>query len=346
VENQRSRIYWISQIAGWTAFFTVNFFFPSGKNILSTPNILYHSLLIPSAILLTHLYRLLIIRKHWLQKTILTQLLIAIISGYALSVSFLILEYFLNISIFGSSYKPGVLDIAISIVNFWFVFFVWSVGYYFYHYLLHIRRSEINSLKIQATLKEAELHKLKSQLNPHFMFNALNSIRALIDEDPKKAKQAVTKISSILRQTLSLEKDRLISFDREMELVQDYLDLEKIRFEERLHYTFELSPASGHYRLPPMILQTLVENAIKHGISNLTEGGMITIKTTIQKDQRMLIEISNSGSYNPEATPQSGYGIKNTRDRLAHVFADDASFSIFNEKFYVKTQIVIPLYSN
>jgi LytS/YehU family sensor histidine kinase len=199
---------------------------------------------------------------------------------------------------------------------------------------------------MQATLKEAELNKLKSQLNPHFMFNAMNSIRALIGEDPKKAKEAVTKLSSILRQTLTLEKNKLIPFDREMQLVKDYLDLEMIRFEERLHCTFDIEPGSHHYNVPPMILQTLVENAIKHGISNLSEGGMITIKTQILKNKKLLIEISNSGHYNPEATPVSGYGLKNTRDRLAHVFADEASFSIFNEKFFVKTQIVIPLYKN
>ena len=342
---QRRKIYWIAQIVGWLAFFTVNFFFPPGKNELTTNNILYHSSLIPAAILLTHLYRFLIIRKHWLQKTVLTQLLIAIVSGYVLSLAFLVLQYSLNIAIFGYNNQLTVIDVAISLINFWFVFVVWSIVYYFYHYLLHIRKSEINSLKIQTTLKEAELNKLKSQLNPHFMFNALNSIRALIDEDPKKAKQAVTKISAILRQTLSLEKNRLISFDREMELVKDYLDLEQIRFEERLHYTFEIEPGSNRYQVPPMILQTLVENAIKHGISNLTEGGIITIKTTVLKNEKLQIEISNSGHYNPDATPQSGYGIKNTRDRLAHVFADEASFSIFNEKFFVKTQIVIPLYS-
>ncbi len=342
---QRRKIYWIAQIVGWTAFFAVNFFFPPGKNALTANNILYHVTLVPSAILLTHIYRLLIIRKHWLQKTILTQLLIAIVSGYLLSSLFLILQYALNSSIFGYYNRLSIIDVSISVINFWFVFVVWSIFYYFYHYLLHIRKSEISSLKIQTTLKEAELNKLKSQLNPHFMFNALNSIRALIDEDPKKAKQAVTKISSILRQTLSLEKNKLISFDREMELVKDYLDLEKIRFEERLHYSFEIEPGSNRYQVPPMILQTLVENAIKHGISNLTEGGMITIKTIVLKNEKLQIEISNSGHYNPEATPQSGYGIKNTRDRLAHVFADEASFSIFNEKFFVKTQIVIPLYS-
>src|SRR4051812_9570090 len=137
---QRSRIYWISQVAGWLVFFTVNFLFPPGKNELTKNNILYHLTLIPSAILLTHLYRMLIKRKHWLQKTVLTQLLIAILSGYVLSSAFIIIQLCLNISFFGYSNQLGAIDIAISLINFWFVFVVWSVSYYFYHYLLNIRK--------------------------------------------------------------------------------------------------------------------------------------------------------------------------------------------------------------
>lgn len=343
---QKSRIYWIAQILGWSAYFTVSFFYAKSQDPYSRQDIIYYASLVPAAILITHLYRLLILRQHWLQRPVLTQLMIAIISGYALSIVFLSLRYLLNLVVFGTAGELSWIESAIQVINFWFVFFVWSIGYYFYHYLQNIRKVEIQQLRMKATLKEAELNKLKSQLNPHFMFNAMNSIRALIDEDPKKAKEAVTKLSSILRQTLTLEKNVLIPFDREMQLVKDYLDLELIRFEERLHCEYDIEAGSHHYNVPPMILQTLVENAIKHGISNLTEGGMITIKSQIRKDSKLLIEISNSGTYNPEITPQSGYGIKNTRDRLAHVFADEASFSIFNEKFFVKTQIVIPLYKN
>ncbi len=344
---QKSRIYWIAQILGWAAYFTISFILEfRGKAIYTNQDVIYYASLVPAAILLTHIYRFIILRQHWLHRPVLTQLMIAIISGYALSIVFLSLRYALNLVIFRQADELTLIEAAIQVINFWFVFFVWSVGYYFYHYLQTIRKVEIQQLKMKATLKEAELNKLKSQLNPHFMFNAMNSIRALIDEDPKKAKEAVTKLSSILRQTLTLEKNKLIPFEREMQLVKDYLDLELIRFEERLHCSYEIEPGSHHYNVPPMILQTLVENAIKHGISNLTEGGMITIRTTLLKNKKLQIEISNSGTYNPEATPASGYGIKNTRDRLAHVFADEASFSIFNEKFFVKTQIVIPLYKN
>jgi two-component system, LytTR family, sensor kinase len=341
---QKSRIYWIAQIIGWSAFFTINFFLSPVKDKYTPLDIVYYASLVPAAILVTHVYRWLILRMNWLNRSVLTQLMIAIISAYVLSTLFLSLQYLLNYAVLGTGFRFSFIDAAIQIISFWFVFFVWSMVYYFYHYLQAIRKVEIQQLRMQATLKEAELNKLKSQLNPHFMFNAMNSIRALIDENPKKAKEAVTKLASILRQTLTLEKNKLISFDQEMQLVKDYLDLEKIRFEERLHCQYEIASGSHHYNVPPMILQTLVENAIKHGISNLTEGGMITIRTDVLKNRKLQIEISNSGTYNPNATPQSGYGIKNTRDRLAHVFGEEAGFSIFNEKFFVKTQIIIPLY--
>ena len=112
---------------------------------------------------------------------------------------------------------------------------------------------------------------LKSQLNPHFIFNALNSIRALVDENPGKSKNAITQLSNILRNSLQIDKNRLTSFTDEMKTVQDYLELESIRFEERLEVDIKLHPNSDQFQIPPLMIQTLVENSIKHGISNLKE---------------------------------------------------------------------------
>jgi two-component system LytT family sensor kinase len=341
---QKIRIYWITQLTGWFIYFTLNFFFFSFKNYSSARDVLFHLLLIPSAVLLTHAFRYFIIKKKWLEQPVLVQVGIAIIASLLLSFAFFFIQYVLNAILFGASAKLSVVDFWQAILNFSFVFFVWSVFYFSFHYIRNYRKAEIQQLRMQASLKEAELNKLKSQLNPHFMFNAMNSIRALIDENPQKAKQAVTQLSNILRQTLTLEKNKLISFDDEMTLVKDYLALEKIRFEERLNYTLQIDEASSHYKIPPMLLQTLVENAIKHGISKLTEGGIVSINTKQEAEGKKLkIEICNSGTYNPEENPQSGYGIQNTKDRLRFVFADDASFLIVNENHLVKTEIIIPL---
>ncbi len=341
---QKIRIYWITQLIGWFIYFTLNFFFFSFKNYSSVRDVLYHLLLVPSAVLLTHAFRYFIIKKKWLEQPVFVQVGVVIIASLILSFAFFCIQYILNILLFGASVKLSVVDFFVAILNFSFVFFVWSVFYFSFHYIRNYRKAEIQQLRMQTSLKEAELNKLKSQLNPHFMFNAMNSIRALIDENPQKAKQAVTQLANILRQTLTLEKNKLISFDDEITLVKDYLALEKTRFEERLNYTLELDEASSQYRIPPMLLQTLVENAIKHGISKLTEGGIVSITTKQKAESKKLhIEICNSGIYTPDENPQSGYGIQNTKDRLRFVFADEASFLIVNENQLVKTQIVIPL---
>jgi len=337
---QKSRIYWITQLIGWLTYFTVNFFF---FYTVSAKDILFHLLLVPSAILLTHIFRYFIVIKNWLQKPVFVQIIIAIIASLLLSPVFISIQYFLTTLIFETAQKLSAISFLQSLINFWFVFFVWSVLYFSFHYIRNYRKAEIQQLKMQSSLKEAELNKLKSQLNPHFMFNAMNSIRALIDENPQKAKEAVTQLSNILRQTLTLEKNKVISFDDEMTLVKDYLALEKIRFEERLNYSIKLDESSSQYKIPPMLLQTLVENAIKHGISKLTLGGVVNISSKQLENKKLQIEIINTGNYNPDENPQSGYGLANTKNRLAFVFADDASFSIVNENDTVKTQIVIPL---
>lgn len=341
---QKTRIYWLTQLTGWFIYFTLNFFFFSFKNYSSARDVVFHLLLVPAAIILTHTFRYFIIKKKWLQKSILIQISIVLAASLLLSFTFFLIQYILNVFLFSTSAKLSIVDFLVAILNFSFVFFVWSVFYFSFHYIRNYRMAEIQQLKMQTSLKEAELNKLKSQLNPHFMFNAMNSIRALIDENPQKAKQAVTQLANILRQTLTLEKNKLIPFDDEIILVRDYLALEKTRFEERLNFTLEIDETSSQYKIPPMLLQTLVENAIKHGISKLTEGGIVSITTKQQvESKKLLIEIYNSGTYIPDENLQSGYGIQNTKDRLKFVFADDANFLIVNENHIVKTQIVIPL---
>src|SRR5690606_13739152 len=108
-----------------------------------------------------------------------------------------------------------------------------------------------------------------------------NSVRALVDEDPVKAKSAITQLSNILRYSLIMDKHKVIPFAEELNTVKDYLNLELIRFEERLKVVYEIEPAAFHYKIPPMMLQTIVENAIKHGISNLMKGGVIEIKCNL-----------------------------------------------------------------
>lgn len=219
------------------------------------------------------------------------------------------------------------------------IFFWWSVLYFTYYYFERYNRS----LKYEASVIEIELNNLKSQLNPHFIFNALNSIRALVDENPSKSKQAINQLSNILRNSLASDKKDLTGFDDELKTVKDYLGLESIRFEERLKTEFDIDPNSQRFLVPPLMIQTLVENGIKHGISKLTAGGIIQVKTIVEKD-RLKIRIRNSGHLvNGIKRSKGGLGLKNTAQRLKLIYSGAASFRIINENDnFVLTEIIIP----
>jgi LytS/YehU family sensor histidine kinase len=252
--------------------------------------------------------------------------------------------YFLRIPF---SYLLGIYDYDVvfdvgNIGGFSFyytvIFFLWYVLYFTYHYFDQYNKS----LKYEASMVQIELNNLKSQLNPHFIFNALNSIRALVDENPLKSKQAINQLSNILRKSLVSDKKGLTKFEDELKIVKDYLGLEHIRFEERLKAEFEIHPDSHKFYVPPLMIQTLVENGIKHGISRLPAGGVIQMKTLVEND-RLKILIRNSGHLNGERMTKGGLGLKNTVQRLKLIYGDEASFRIVNENDnFVITEIIIP----
>jgi LytS/YehU family sensor histidine kinase len=256
-----------------------------------------------------------------------------------------LIYYFLRIplSLLLGIYDKNVLFDPISIWGlssvYAVIFFLWYVLYFTFHYFDQYNKG----LKYEASMVQIELNNLKSQLNPHFIFNALNSIRALVDENPLKSKQAINQLSTILRSSLASDKNGLTKFADELKIVRDYLGLEGIRFEERLKAEFEIDPDSNRFYVPPLMIQTLVENGIKHGISRLTEGGVIQLQTVVDRD-RLKIRIRNSGRLvNGERSGMSGIGLKNTVQRLKLIYGDEASFRIVNEKDnFVLTEIIIP----
>lgn len=206
------------------------------------------------------------------------------------------------------------------------------------------KKSEIESLIWEAAVKDYELKTLKSQLNPHFMFNAMNSIRSLIEEEPESAKIALTKLSSILRYSLTMERAESVPLGEEIKSVKDYLDLEKMRFEERLKYNLDISENSARIEIPPMMIQTLVENGIKHGISKIAAGGTIKVKSIIQNSD-LLISIENDGHLDDDALKNSrGFGIANTKHRLNLLFGEKASFTLNNNPDNkVVAKLIIPV---
>lgn len=175
------------------------------------------------------------------------------------------------------------------------------------------------------------------------MFNALNSIRALIEENPERAKSAITQLSNIFRYSLRIERQETVPLEEEIQTVVDYLALEQIRFEERLKYNVTIDPKSKRIEIPPMMIQTLVENGIKHGISKRQEGGLIDVSTKVNETMLEII-IKNSGYYDEKDSKISnGYGVNNTKQRLNLIYSEKGTFSIFNDKGYVNAIIKIPI---
>ena len=150
---------------------------------------------------------------------------------------------------------------------------------------------------MESLIKELELKTIKAHINPHFIFNSLNSIRALVDENPSRARTAITELSNILRSSMQVDKAETVSFEKELNIVKDYLALENMRFEDRLKVEYEIDEDTLDQQVPPMMLQTLVENAIKHGISKQISGGIVKIISDF-KNQYHELAVQNTGSLN------------------------------------------------
>ena len=218
---------------------------------------------------------------------------------------------------------------------------LWLLLYMVWHYLERNRKDELNRVSLEKTVKELELKTIKSHINPHFIFNSLNSIRALVDENPKRARTAVTELSNILRSSLQVEKMETVPLKKELDIVKDYLALEQMRFEERLKVEMDIDEDTLGQPIPPMMLQTLVENAIKHGISKIINGGVIKIISRFT-DRNFELIVQNTGSLDGKAN--EGFGIKSTRDRLKFLCNGNAYFNVEEiESGKVQSKIVMPV---
>ena len=219
---------------------------------------------------------------------------------------------------------------------------IWMLIYIVYHYVQKNRNDQLDRLRLESTVKELELKTIKSHINPHFIFNSLNSIRALVDENPQRARKAITELSNILRSSLQTEKLETVTLETELNIVKDYLALEQMRFEERLKIEFDIDEDTLDQQVPPMMLQTLVENAIKHGISKRIDGGKIKIIADFV-DNHLELVVQNTGQLNGYFN-KDGFGVKSTEDRLNLLYQGKASFAIKNlSDKEVESRITMPL---
>lgn len=198
-----------------------------------------------------------------------------------------------------------------------------------------------NALASAALANKAQLEMLRYQLNPHFLFNALNSIRASVDEDAKNAKEMITRLSEFLRYSLTGESAKRISLGEEIEAVRNYLAIEKIRFEEKLEVEFDVEKRAEDFKVPAFLLNPLVENAVKHGLRTSAKPLEIKIAARLA-DERLILEVVNSGKLENGANGSgTKIGLKNVRERLEKLFGAGGKFEIVQDGDFVKAQIEI-----
>ncbi|MGD1961297.1 MAG: sensor histidine kinase [Fulvivirga sp.] len=225
-----------------------------------------------------------------------------------------------------------------------FVFSIWSAMYATIYFVRNYKQAEIDKWKLEAEVQQAELMALKAQINPHFIFNALNSIRSLIAEDADSARFALTKLSNLLRYAIQFQARELVEVKEEVEIVKGYLTLEKIQLENRLQIEWSVSDKVLEYKIPAMSVQMLVENAIKHGISKLARGGLVRISATENGPGEFQILVENSGRLDANKSINgTGIGLSNVESRLKALLNSQATVEINQkENDVVEATLTIP----
>ena len=222
--------------------------------------------------------------------------------------------------------------------------FVLSVWYFFYSnvaFLEKVNNFDKEKLLLESTLKESQLNVLKGQINPHFMFNSLNNIRGLILENPAKSREMITRLSEMLRYSLTKSEINTIALDEEIEMVENFIAISKIQLEDRLQFVAEIAEDSKRLQIPPMIIQMLIENAVKHGISQLKEGGVVLLKIKMENAD-LHIEVNNTGQLSQEKSTTQ-MGLKNIQGRLRLLYGEIATFELNEIENQVIAKIVIPI---
>lgn len=223
---------------------------------------------------------------------------------------------------------PGKFYILITdfVIGFSFYLLVVTFGQA-KNYYKQLQEEELRSTKLEAQLSKAQLQALKMQLHPHFLFNVLNSIAALQLENPKDAQEMTVRLGDFLRMTLKNIGVQEVTLEKEVEMLKCYLDIEKIRFGNRLSTTFSVSPDVIDFQIPNLILQPIVENAVKHGIAPQTAKGQINIKAN-QTNGRLKVEIEDNGQGIKDTNNifSNGVGLSNTQARLTQLYGEDYRF--------------------
>lgn len=338
-----NRNFWIAQFFGWSIM--------GGSNLvvqmlagLPSELFLYNSLA-PMVVgfSLTSIYRYFIRKSDWRNWSLSKTIIFLLGSTLMLTIVFLASVFMVFRFVFGSH----GFDIASFLGNmfiFALVMLTWNLIYFSIHYFNNWNQAEIEKWKLAAEMKDAQLGSLKSQIKPHFVFNTINNIRALILEDKEKAREMLLNFSDLFRYALKNTAQSKVELKDELEIVYQYLELLSIQYEDKLYYEIQVDDGLEALQLPPMMLQLLVENAVKHGISQFKEGGSILIDID-QEDSILNIKVRNTGNLKTSSSlgDRLGVGLENIRKRLDLIYNGKAKLTVSEIENYVVASIKIPM---
>ena len=342
--RRRTTVYWLCQGVGWTTWCAIGVVYALSYDGPYEPPWKYaltYATTLVVAIAWTHGYRRLIRRGGWaalgpgklLRRVAPACVLLGVVIPYS-SVPSYAIAYPERLQLIGRWTLPAVMSSTLSVL-------LWSCTYFAIHYFERWRQAELDKLQLAVVAAEAQLHGLMSQLNPHFLFNCLNSVRALIVEDPAKAQAAVTALSNLMRYSMQAGRIATVPLATEIEMVRTYLSLEAVRLDERLVTELAIAGDTGAVQVPTMLIQSLVENGVKHGIEQLPAGGTIAVASWLAGDA-LRVRVTNTGQITARAG-STRVGLANAHERLRLLYGGRASLDLREDGRSVIAELSLPL---
>ncbi len=345
--DQRKRLFWIFQFLFWSA--------PSALYLFNHPevfshitNIQAHLSSILTAFSLSMVLRYIYRKYRCYQYSPAVMVSVVLIYSTFCGITDFLIDRIIGYVNFGATKYPLHFLTVPGFVNltwrYTYTFVTWSALYLGFKIYEEWMVEKENVQRAESLAQSAQLAMLRYQLNPHFFFNSLSSLLSLISRNPKKAEQLLIKISEFMRYSLLSENQQFVPLSKEIEIIKHYLDIEKVRYGKKLVTVTTIDQAATEYPIPILLLHSLVDNAVKHGIETTSLPLRIRIHGEV-KDCSLVLEVENTGSWvgTRQTTEEShrGMGLENTRRRLEHFYPGNHSFEIFKECGIVRVRITL-----
>ncbi|NQV15891.1 histidine kinase [bacterium] len=345
-------LFWVLQISGWLLYGVIYYLLFYAHKDLDAANTFGFAVTYMVAFVVTIVMRKFYQKLDFEHQSMLNISGLVILSSITFAIAWVYLDRFVSYPIYGVEKFQEALDKITWRSNlsqiYWnsFILFTWSTLYFLINFWRHWNEQVQRTEKAELLAHRAQLQMLRYQLNPHFLFNSLNSIRALITEDQGKAREMVSELAELLRYSLVGKNNSDVPFSEEMSAIKHYFAIENKRYEENLQVKFDIEPLAEEYPIPSFLVHPLVENAVKYGMKTSEMPLEISIKAKVKGNQ-LIITVKNSGHWLSDDDPSrsrpegTGTGLKNVRERLENRFPGNYELKTYEEDACVSVKILI-----